>query len=154
MSTYEPEFLWPKHKNDTPYCGCKICWMGRKYRQGRDGRAAEVLFILAQSSAEKQCDAPKPLEVRVAQDISALLENVVLDGVSVHKDGIELPAGTPDLTAYEAAFEYAIKTCPHENITNLLFGREWQCDDCHKYFGLAEYKKIISKRGFFGGFTF
>lgn len=132
--------LWAKHKDDTPYCMCRTCFYARQQGVGALGR--KFLFTAPTSPL------PKTFEERIADDINALMKDVVLDGASIHVEGIELPTPEPDLTTYQDALARAIKKCPHDNVTNTLYMKEFQCDDCGKYFNLTEYKKILNQKRF------
>jgi hypothetical protein len=93
-----------------------------------------------------------PLEVRVAKDIQSLTAGLNLDGETIHKEGKELPKKQFSIfdASYADAYDNALKKCPHQNTQNLLYNKEWYCEDCGKHFNQAEYKKIMSKRNPFG----
>jgi hypothetical protein len=156
-----------KHDDDNPNCKCFTCFMGitkpnkpsvyeefMAQSEDSENPAAEVFgfsFEFVPAAVQK---IQKPLEVRVAKDIESLTAGITLEGKSTHKDGKELPKKETTFDAsYVDAYEAAIKNCVHTNIQNLLYNKEWYCEDCGKHFNQAEIKKIMARRNPFGYFT-
>ena len=77
---------------------------------------------------------PKSLRQAVAEQLEALT-----DGLEAAPD--ELPEPPRDLTTYRDAFASAAKACRHENATELLYQREWLCEDCGRVLGPRDMRE-------------
>lgn len=162
-----------KHDEGNPYCKCFTCFIGitdgkpsvyeefmAQSENGAWGEATEESvdgdgslgrsIIVRMSFAHNKPLTEQPLEVRVAKDIESLTA-----GLDDFKGEKELPK--KEFTIFDAsyadAYDAAIKNCVHANVQNLLYNKEWYCEDCGKHFNQAEYKNIMSRRGPFGFFT-
>lgn len=71
-------------------------------------------------------DAGPSLADAMAKDITALTKGFK------GKGGTEMPTPERDLHTYRDAFESARENCNHEDARELLYGREWVCDDCQR----------------------
>lgn len=78
---------------------------------------------------------PAPLADAVAEQIEDLTAD--FDGTG----GEEMPTPPRDLTTYRDAFESARKKCDHEDAREVLFGREWICDSCHRMLNREDIRK-------------
>ena len=76
------------------------------------------------------------LALAVQRDIDSLTQN--LKG---WKGKQELPEAEKDLTSYRDAYESARENCDHENTTELLWHKEYKCEDCQKIVGYKEVRK-------------
>lgn len=76
----------------------------------------------------------------IARDIEALTRGFKGKGRK------ELPRPERDLTTYRDALASAQANCKHENAIELLWRREWCCDDCGRILG----PKDMPRRGLFG----
>lgn len=79
----------------------------------------------------------RKLAVAILRDIHQLTDS--LEG---WKGGEELPKPQRDLTTYAHAYESARENCPHENTTELLWHREYKCEDCLTIVPYAAIKKM------------
>lgn len=64
---------------------------------------------------------------RIGDDIETLI-----DGLDWPPAPAELPRPDPDLSRYDDAFAVAAEGCRHRNAIELLYRREWVCEDCHR----------------------
>lgn len=107
-----------------------------------------TLFFGHSTKPEKK---PRSLADAVGDDVAALTADFEGSG------GPEMPAPVRDLDTYHGAFASAAANCLHENAIEMLYGREWTCDDCGRSIDRAEMTRAREKRGggmygyFFGG---
>jgi hypothetical protein len=120
---------------EAPHARPLVSWMAWRY-----AFAAAPIIQPYQAAFLKYLDAPLPvpkatkgLRDAVAEQIAALTAD--LDGFA---GGEELPRPPADLTNYVEAFASAAKNCRHPNATDVLYGREWSCPDCHRVVGRDE----------------
>jgi len=135
----EPRF-WKKHRDDVPFCNCRVCYWGRreprKQMVNQYSNVPDVAYQAMYAIPEQPRVMPKPLEVRVAEDIAKLdWESLPVGDDIAHKDGIELPEPIlSDLSSYKDAYEHAVRTCPHNRIEadNPFVPTLINCNDCDK----------------------
>lgn len=85
----------------------------------------------------------KPLAVAVADQIGALTAD--FDGASRE----ELPAPERDLHTYRDAYASAAAKCLHDDAVELLYQRQWVCDDCGRTLNRDDMRRASHKRGSF-----
>lgn len=87
---------------------------------------------------------PKP-EPTLAEAVGTQVDELVagFDGES----RAEMPEGSRDLTAYADAFDSAARKCPHYNTVEMLYNREYLCEDCRS---IVSYAKLVHDRRRFG----
>ena len=54
------------------------------------------------------------------------------------------------LTTYADAFESARKKCEHTDLLDLVTGRQYYCEDCHRILTRAEVVRMQRQRGWWG----
>jgi len=129
------------HNDKDPNCNCFTCFMGREHR-----KSVAFEFMLDDPRYDPnflwtQAIQVPPLEVRVAKDIESLTA-----GLEDFAGKKELPLNKKkelDLSKYEDALEHLRITCTHDSTHDILWQREWVCDDCDKHFNRTEYTKMI-----------
>ena len=95
-------------------------------------------------------EEPAPLEQRIAKDLETI---EFPEDFESGKE--ELPTPDADLTTYADAMASAVKNCPHENLTDTLHNKEYQCIECGRYFTRLEAIENQRRRrsgGWFGMF--
>ena len=97
------------------------------------GRSGMYRMFMDMAGLKIDVSAPSekteaPLEARVAQDLETI--EFPEDFESGKK---ELEEPEKDLDTYVDAFSSAVKNCPHENLTDTLHNKEYQCIECGKY---------------------
>lgn len=147
LSNIMAGFFWPKHRDDRLNCNCRTCYWARNSLEEEEIEGTLVVksyephFLYSGQQAmygipAKPREMPKPLEVRIAEDIDAIIaQNGDWVGTEeIHKDGKELPEREYDLEKYEDALAYAINTCMHNEIqADDPFNPKYiHCNDCEK----------------------
>jgi hypothetical protein len=86
---------------------------------------------------------PKDLRAISAEQFDALTED--FDG----KGGEELPTPPRDLTTYRDAYASARSNCKHIDAVELLYQRQWSCDDCGRILNRDDMRRAGYGRGYF-----
>ena len=71
----------------------------------------------------------------VAAQVEALTAD--FDGTG----GEELPSPPKDLTTYRDAWASAAAKCDHQDAIEIMYGREWLCESCHRMLNREDMRK-------------
>ena len=131
------------------------CWCGKEHSTLSGDEISQIWksmlnrkYLTYQGidlSARLDIEPAVTLEAAVNDQLRSILGTAPADW----HGGEELPRPALDLTSYADAFASAAKNCEHENATDVLYGREWHCEDCGRYFDRAEWNRIRRKGGGF-----
>jgi hypothetical protein len=91
----------------------------------------------------KSSAAPKDFRAITAEQFDACAAD--FDG----KGGEELPAPPRDLTTYRDAYASARSNCKHIDAVELLYQRQWSCDDCGRILNRDDMRRAGYGRGYF-----
>lgn len=94
-----------------------------------------------------QAARPRSLADAVADDVDALTAE--FDG----KGEAELPAPPADLTTYRDAYASAASKCLHADAIEMLYQRQWVCDDCGRTLNRDDMRRARAKRGIWSYFS-
>lgn len=125
--------------------------MARKRRTENSQLADAYMSALVRSmtitlngTTTTRANAPVPdlLADRMAEQIGTLTKGFK------GKGGVEMAKPEPDLHTYRDAFASAAENCEHDDATELLYQREWVCDDCHKVLDRDAMRRARGSRSY------
>ena len=127
---------------------CSLCLGGHRYKDCPYS-TARLLGMRPDGTPLSEPDGTPYISAAKAQRlVASVLADAVAEEVADLTADLddfeskpELPAPPRDLTTYADALASARAKCEHKNFTNILYGREWQCDDCGKYLSKEDVRK-------------
>lgn len=123
-----------------PTCHKKAEYQNNQHNWGKEYTISFDTFFLDGTVSDTTPQEVRTLTAAILRDIHQLT-----DGLEGWKGGEELPKPQRDLTTYAHAYESARENCPHENTTELLWHKQYKCEDC---LSIVPYA-AIKKRGWF-----
>lgn len=81
--------------------------------------------------------------------VTAAQVDALTEGFDGH-GGEELPTPPRDLTTYRDAYASAAANCKHIDAVEVLYQRQWSCDDCGRILNRDDMRRAGYGRGYFG----